>query len=443
MLKSCRLGVIAALVAVGFSSCAYDSKLENKFHKERAIDESEKIDLKVAIVASEEFRKIIFREEGSLNHSVAIRIGDAFVSVLESEMKSLFREVVVVERASPGVADVTFIPRLDWDVLRRDKMNAEFDYRLNLVAIFRDRDLRTDIALHRVNTIAQYRPTAEIRALSIVAGGTMFLATPITAPLATQAGGKEAERILGESISSVTRKLSNEILSDSKLRDYVQYARPKSQPVQTEIASKPTTTGVDSLQSSGRRVALVIGNGNYGSIGRLRNPVNDARAVAEHLGRFGFEVTKIENGDRLGLIRAVVAHARQLRNAEAGVVFFAGHGMQVRGVNYLMPIEADRRSEGEVEANALAFPWLMQQLADAGARTNVLILDACRNNPLHTAFRSSMRGLAVVGRAPSNMLVLYATAPDDVAADGDGANGLFTYELLRHLDQQGVEVVQK
>jgi uncharacterized caspase-like protein len=187
-------------------------------------------------------------------------------------------------------------------------------------------------------------------------------------------------------------------------------------------------------------VALVIGNGNYTSIGRLKNPVSDARGIALSLESFGFEVTKIENADRATLVRAVVDHAQRLRGADSGVVFFAGHGMQIRGVNYLMPIEADPRSEGEVEANALAFSWLMQQLSDAGVRTNVLIIDACRNNPLQTAFRSSSRGLAVVARAPSNMIVLYATSPDEIAADGDGANGLFTSELLRHLDQPGVPI---
>jgi uncharacterized caspase-like protein len=191
---------------------------------------------------------------------------------------------------------------------------------------------------------------------------------------------------------------------------------------------------------AGKRVALVIGNGAYGSLGKLRNPVNDARAIASALGKLGFAVTTVENADRAALGRAVIEHAARLRNADSGVLFYAGHGMQVRGTNYLMPVEADPRSEGEVDLGAVSLPWVMQQIADSGSRANVLILDACRNNPLQTAFRSSSRGLAIVGRAPSNMLVLFATAPDDVAADGDGANGLFTTELLRHLDQPGVPI---
>jgi len=216
-------------------------------------------------------------------------------------------------------------------------------------------------------------------------------------------------------------------------------ASPSAPPVAVAaVAPQPSPVAVP--PASGKRVALVVGNGAYAALGRLRNPVNDARAIGAALGRLGFAVTTVENADRMTLVRVAVDHARRLRGADAGVVFFAGHGMQVRGVNYLMPVDSDPRSEGEVEANAISLNWLMQQLADGGAAANIVILDACRNNPLQVAFRSAARGLTVVGRSPGNMLILYATAPDDVAADGEGVNGLFTAELLRHLDQPGMPV---
>jgi uncharacterized caspase-like protein len=202
----------------------------------------------------------------------------------------------------------------------------------------------------------------------------------------------------------------------------------------------PLATDTVAQLRSEKRHALVIGNGSYRVLGRLKNPTNDARAVAAALSRLGFQVAVVENGSREDLARAVLEHGRRLKAGGAGVLFYAGHAVQVRGNNYLFPVEADPKTEPEVELVSISLPWVMQILADAGNRVNVIILDSCRNNPLQVAFRSAARGIAVVGKAPGGTLILYAAAPDSVAADGSGEYGLFTSELLRHIETPGLKV---
>jgi len=188
------------------------------------------------------------------------------------------------------------------------------------------------------------------------------------------------------------------------------------------------------------RYALVIGNGAYRTMPKLRNPANDARAIADALQRLSFEVTLLEDATRDQMARAILAHSRKLSQGGEGVLFYAGHGMQVRGNNYLFPIEANATTENEVDVVTISLNWVMQTLADSRNNANVLILDACRDNPLQIAFRSSTRGLAIVGKTSTNTLILYATAPDSVAIDGSGQNSVFTSEILRHIEIPNMKV---
>jgi hypothetical protein len=211
--------------------------------------------------------------------------------------------------------------------------------------------------------------------------------------------------------------------------------------IQTPQASRPMPTQ-SVMVSTETRHALVIGNGEYRGLGRLKNPVSDARSVNASLTRLGFKVTTVENASREAMARAILDHSSRLRDGGTGLIFFAGHGMQVRGVNYLMPVEANPSREDELDVVAISLDWTLRTLSNSGNSANIVILDACRNNPLQqqVAFRSAMRGLAVVGAAPSNTLILYATAPNAEAADGDGANSIFTTELVRHIEAPGITV---
>ncbi|MBI3512683.1 MAG: caspase family protein [Proteobacteria bacterium] len=178
-----------------------------------------------------------------------------------------------------------------------------------------------------------------------------------------------------------------------------------------------------------KRVALVIGNGAYKEA-PLKNPVNDARAMATALQGLGFEIIKRENASQKDMNRAIGEFATRLTGGGTGLFYYAGHGMQVKGRNYLLPVDAEIGSEMSVRTEAVD----VDQVLD-----NMVILDACRNNPFERRFRGSAGGLAQID-APKGALIAYATAPGKVAADGDGANGLYTAELLRAISEPNLRI---
>lgn len=190
--------------------------------------------------------------------------------------------------------------------------------------------------------------------------------------------------------------------------------------------------------SGERRIALVIGNAAYGEA-PLRNPVNDARAVSEALKACGFQVAKLENADRNAMFTAVRDFGTKIMQGGVGLFYFAGHGMQVKGKNYLIPVGADIRMEDEVAVQALEVDLVLAKMESARNRLNLLILDACRNNPFGRSFRSSASGLAQMD-APVGSYVAFATAPGKTAFDGSGVNGLYTQHLLANLRTPGLKV---
>ena len=187
-----------------------------------------------------------------------------------------------------------------------------------------------------------------------------------------------------------------------------------------------------------KRVALVLGNAAYKEA-PLKNPVNDARAMAAKLKQLGFTVILRENTTKLEMERAVADFGDQLDAETIGLFFYAGHGMQVDGRNFLVPTDAKIATQSRVRLETLDVDLLLDQMAVAGSRVNLVILDACRNNPFERRFRATGGGLAQIN-APQGTLISYATAPGKVAADGAGDNGLYTAELLRALDAPGLPV---
>ena len=181
------------------------------------------------------------------------------------------------------------------------------------------------------------------------------------------------------------------------------------------------------------RQALVIGNAAYIE-GPLKNPVNDARAMDQKLAGLGFKVQRVENMKRHQIGRTVSAFANSIRPGDEVVVFYAGHGVQVKGINYFPAVDADIQNEDDVPLNSLNLNSLMDRLEEAKAGLKMLFLDACRNNPYARSFRSIDRGLARVGSAPSGTLIHFATRPGSVAADGNGANGLYTSHLIHFIE---------
>lgn len=189
---------------------------------------------------------------------------------------------------------------------------------------------------------------------------------------------------------------------------------------------------------AGKRVALVIGNGGYAS-SPLHNPVNDAKDVASALRGLGFGVILKTDADKRVMVDAVSAFGGQAQGAEVALFYYAGHGLQVGGLNYLVPVGANVRSEADVEFESMSADRVLAQMESARAKVNLVVLDACRNNPFRY-FRSSARGLAVV-RAVTGSVVVYATSPGDVAEDGgSGRNSPFARNLLKHMATPGLEV---
>ena len=187
-----------------------------------------------------------------------------------------------------------------------------------------------------------------------------------------------------------------------------------------------------------RRIALVIGNGAYRDA-PLKNPANDAKAIAAVLAKQGFKVILRQNATKSEMESAVAEFGEQLNQDSVGLFFFAGHGMQVGGRNYLVPSDAKITSEQRVRLETLDVDIVLEQMQAARVRVSMVILDACRNNPFERRFRSFGGGLAQIN-APEGTIIAYATAPGKVASDGDGANGLYTTELLHALQQPGVRV---
>ena len=187
-----------------------------------------------------------------------------------------------------------------------------------------------------------------------------------------------------------------------------------------------------------KRVALVIGNGSYKSA-PLKNPVNDARAMATALQGLGFEVIERENAGQRDMNRAITAFNERLMGGGTGLFYYAGHGMQVKGRNYLLPVDAEIESEIAVRNEAIDVDQVLDGMTTAGNPLNIVILDACRNNPFERRFRGGGSGLAQID-APKGALIAYATAPGKVAADGEGANGLYTSELLRAISEPNLRV---
>lgn len=190
------------------------------------------------------------------------------------------------------------------------------------------------------------------------------------------------------------------------------------------------------IQVAKRRLALVIGNSSY-KASPLKNPVNDARDMAAVLKKLGFTVLLKTDADQKTMERSIREFGNQLKSGGVGLFYFSGHGLQVYGRNYLVPVDAEIESSSDVKFEGVDAGRVLGKMQDAGNGLNIIILDACRDNPFARSFRSSEQGLAKMD-APTGSILAYATAPGSVAADGSGRNGLYTSKLLKHMMTPGL-----
>ena len=193
-----------------------------------------------------------------------------------------------------------------------------------------------------------------------------------------------------------------------------------------------------------RRVALVIGNSAYAHVPMLPNPASDARMVAQTLASLGFEVMgggAQTDLDRAGLIAAVRRFSDALsQGATVGMFYYAGHGVQVDGLNYLVPVDANPTRAADAPLELVDADIIVQQMQAAGSRLNLIVLDACRNNPfVVTGMRGAGGGLASM-RAPRGTLIAYATQPGNIALDGTDGHSPFTRALVDTMREPGLDV---
>jgi hypothetical protein len=192
-----------------------------------------------------------------------------------------------------------------------------------------------------------------------------------------------------------------------------------------------------------KRLALIIGNSDYLHANVLKNPVNDARAMSTVLESLGFKVIKIENADNRQMKMSIDQFGKELEQYNIGLFYYAGHGIQVKGLNYLVPVDANIESEAQVEYDCIQADRVMSFMEYAKTDVNIIILDACRNNPFKRSWSRSTEteGLAFMN-APSGTLIAYATAPGHTASDGTGSNGLYTESLLQEIKSPGLSILQ-
>jgi Caspase domain len=200
-----------------------------------------------------------------------------------------------------------------------------------------------------------------------------------------------------------------------------------------------------SSASAEKRIALVVGNSAYQNIARLDNPPNDATLMAETLSGLGFALiggSAQLDLDKAALDTEVQNFGRQIQGADVALFYYAGHGVQVSGSNYLVPVGANPTREADVDFQMVDINLVLRQMQGSGTRLNMVILDACRNNPFGArGLRSADGGLAQM-RAPEGTLISYATQPGSVAQDGSDGHSPYTKALARTLKQAGLDIFQ-
>ena len=194
------------------------------------------------------------------------------------------------------------------------------------------------------------------------------------------------------------------------------------------------------ISSDSKRLALVVGNAKY-KVHPLNNSRNDADDISRTLRSSGFEVIELRDATLQQMRAGVRQFGDRLINNDVGLVYYSGHGVEVKGRNYFIPVNADIMREDEIADQGLDVTLILEKMNTAGKGVNILIVDACRDDPFGRSFRSSSRGLAQM-EAPRGTIIAYATSPGKVAADGDGRNSPYTKNLVKAMQQPNKPIEQ-
>jgi len=248
-------------------------------------------------------------------------------------------------------------------------------------------------------------------------------------------GKPDVQRVLGTLTGLTPMSQAVKHISTPAVKEA---SSPPSQAPLLKSEGSKLFLSAEQAQQTEQRIALVIGNASYKD-GPLRNPVNDANDVAATLKGLGFQVILRVNSDRRQMVEAVREFGTSIKRGGVGFFYYAGHGVQSRGKNFLVPVGARVEGEGDLEFEAMDTNMVLAQMDEAANRVNIIVLDACRDNPYTRSFRSSNKGLAQMDSVKGSFIA-YATAPGSVAADGSGRNGTYTKHLLSSLRQPDTKI---
>jgi hypothetical protein len=228
-----------------------------------------------------------------------------------------------------------------------------------------------------------------------------------------------------------------------RLRAETEEAKRKQAELESQLrlaqqTTKPTQQEIP--QGISKRIALVMGNANY-KIRPLKNPRNDADDISRALRSSGFEVIDLRDATLTQMRTGVRQFGDRLINNDVGLVYYSGHGVEVKGRNYFIPVNADIMREDEIADQGLDVALILEKMSTAGKGVNILIVDACRDDPFGRSFRSVSRGLAQMD-APRGTIIAYATSPGKVAADGEGRNSPYTKNLVKAMQQPNKPIEQ-
>jgi tetratricopeptide (TPR) repeat protein len=211
------------------------------------------------------------------------------------------------------------------------------------------------------------------------------------------------------------------------------------------VASKTENPVTQTLPSNaGKKIAIVIGIKSYKSVPPLANSLNDAMDMSLVLKKQGFQVIEVYDPMEKKEIRNAVIQFNKLLQGQpdgVGMLYYSGHGMQVDGSNYIIPAGATLDIKADVEEQCMNMDYILRSMEETGNQLNIIVLDACRNNPFRSFSRSGERGLSMVN-APKGSYIVYSTKPGSVASDGNGRNGLFTSKLLKYISAPDLNLFQ-
>jgi hypothetical protein len=188
----------------------------------------------------------------------------------------------------------------------------------------------------------------------------------------------------------------------------------------------------NSSKNTGARIALVIGNSEYKNR-PLKNPINDAKDIADTLRKSNFKVIELYNADQAEMRETINQFSEKLVNYDVGLVYYSGHGIELSGRNYFIPINAQINSEDEIPRQAFDATEIVEKMSRSNVKTSIFIIDACRNTPIFSKFKSAESGLAIM-HGSTGTVVAFSAAPGHVAQDGNGRNSPYTSALIKQMN---------